>query len=62
MLLGRADFNTEFKSTRRAGVDLLHAKLLVRRELVEAAGDGDAGLAEGVGHLRFSEARGVVFE
>ena len=29
---------------------------------VEAAGDGDAGLAESVGHLGFAEARGVVFE
>ena len=29
---------------------------------VEAPGDGDAGLAEGVGHLGFAEARCVVFE
>jgi len=30
--------------------------------LVEAAGDRDAGLAEGVSYLGFTETRGVVFE
>ena len=30
--------------------------------LVNSAGDGDFGLAEGVGDLRFAEARSVVFE
>lgn len=29
---------------------------------VEAAGDGDARLTEGVRHLRFTKARGVVLE
>jgi len=30
--------------------------------LVHFTGDGDAGLAEGVGHLRVAQARSVVFE
>ena len=30
--------------------------------LVNAAGDGDAGLAEGVGDLRLAEAGSVIFE
>ena len=33
-----------------------------RAALIEAAGDGDARLAEGVGYLRFAEARSVIFE
>lgn len=41
---------------------LARAVLHVGVTLVEAAGDGDAGLAEGVGHLCFAEARRVVFE
>jgi hypothetical protein len=31
-------------------------------QLAEAAGDGDPGLAQGVGHLRFAQARSVVFK
>jgi len=32
------------------------------QKLVEATGDSDFGLAEGVGYLRFAEARRVVLE
>ena len=35
---------------------------MANAELVDFAGDGDAGLAEDVGDLGFAQARGVVFE
>lgn len=63
------------KSSRRGGqnraqltqscvrtLKLIQPKNRLCAESVDAAGDGDAGLAEGVGDLRFAEARGVVFK
>lgn len=46
------------------GCDALARSIFCRSnlKLIQAAGDGDSRLAEGVGHLRLAQARSVIFE